>query len=103
LELKRKPLPVSPSFDTFRENAHCGFKDEKSYGNSIGQTHGMKILLFTGMFLALREAFYAVTLNNLPRQQEEKLFYPFAAVTELVAVLTFLIPGLVPPKHELPR
>lgn len=76
---------------------------EKSYGNSIGQTHGMKILLFTGMFLALREAFYAVTLNNLPRQQEEKLFYPFAAGTELVAVLTFLIPGLVPPKHELPR
>jgi hypothetical protein len=76
---------------------------EKSYGSSIGQTHGMKILLFTGMFLALREAFYAVTLNNLPRQQEEKFFYPFAACTELIAVLTFLIPGLVPPKHELPR
>jgi len=76
---------------------------EKSYGNPIGQTHGMKILLLTGMFLALRETFYAVTLNNLPRQQEEKLFYPFAACTELVAVLTFLIPGLVPPKQELPR
>lgn len=76
---------------------------EKSDGSSIGQTHGMQILLFTGMFLALREAFYAVTLNNLPRQQEEKLFYPFAACTELIAVLTFLIPGLVPPKNELPR
>jgi len=76
---------------------------EKSYGSSLGQIHGMKILLFTGLFLAVREAFYAVTLNNLPRQQEEKLFYPFAAGTELIAVLTFMIPGIVPPKHELPR
>lgn len=76
---------------------------EKSYGSSLGQVHGMKILLFTGLFLALREAFYVATLNNIPRQQEEKLFYPFAAGTELIAVLTFLIPGIVPPKHELPR
>jgi len=77
--------------------------DEKTYEHTLGHTHGMKILLVTGAFLALREAFYVVTMNNLPRQEEEKLFYPFAATTELIAVLTFLIPGLVPPKHTLPR
>jgi len=34
-------------------------------------------------------------------QYEEWLFYPFAACTELVTVLLFLAPGLIPLKREL--
>ena len=34
-------------------------------------------------------------------QYKERLFYPFAAGTELAAVLLFLIPGLIPLKREL--
>lgn len=100
---ERRAAPCKPILPPDFPKILTVFEDEKSYGSSLGQLHGMKILLFTGLFLAVREAFYAVTLNNIPRQQEEKLFYPFAAGTELIAVLTFLIPGIVPPKHELPR
>jgi hypothetical protein len=75
---------------------------EKTYPHSFGHTHGMKVLLITGLFLTLREVFYVATMNNLAKQEEEKLFYPFAAGTELIAVLTLLVPQLVPPKHALP-
>jgi hypothetical protein len=53
--------------------------------------------------LTLREVFYVVNLNNLARQQEEKYFYPFSAGTELIALLTMTIPGLVPPIELLPK
>lgn len=39
--------------------------------------------------------------NNKVTQYQEHLFYPFAAGTELAAVLLFLTPGLVPLKREL--
>ena len=34
-------------------------------------------------------------------QYNEQLFYPFAAGTELAAVVLFLVPGLIPLKREL--
>jgi hypothetical protein len=75
--------------------------DEKAYTSSFGHTHGMKVLLITGLFLTLREVFYITTMNNLKRQEEEKLFYPFGALPELLAVLTLLVPHLVPPTQGL--
>lgn len=38
---------------------------------------------------------------NKMTQYKERLFYPFAACTELAAVLLFLVPGLVPLKREV--
>lgn len=63
-------------------------------------SHGLYILLLVGLLLLTRESFYIVT-NNKSAQYQERLFYPFAAGTELAAVLMFLIPGLVPLKREL--
>ena len=34
-------------------------------------------------------------------QYKERLFYPFAAGTELAAIVLFLVPGLIPLKREL--
>ena len=62
--------------------------------------HGLYILLLVGLLLLTRETFYIVT-NNKVEQYKERLFYPFAAGTELAAVLMFLVPGLVPLKREL--
>jgi hypothetical protein len=95
---KRKGIPAFSDF-----GANQGNSDEKTYAHSFGHTHGMKILLITALFLSLREIFYVATMNNLRIQEEERFFYPFAAGTELIAVLTLLIPQLVPPKHELPQ
>ena len=57
-------------------------------------------MLLIGLLLLTREIFYVVT-NNKIEQYKERLFYPFAAGTELAAVVLFLVPGLVPLKREL--
>jgi len=62
--------------------------------------HGLYILLLAGLLLLVREVFMLIT-NNKTTQYEERLFYPFAACTELAAVILFLSPGLVPLKREL--
>ncbi|KAF9648708.1 hypothetical protein BDM02DRAFT_3143842 [Thelephora ganbajun] len=62
--------------------------------------YGLHILLLAGLFLLVREIFFVAT-NNKTTQYKERLFYPFAACTELAAVLLFLSPGLIPLKREL--
>jgi len=62
--------------------------------------HGLRILLLIGLLLLVREVFLIAT-NNKITQYKEQLFYPFEAGTELVAVLLFLTPGLIPLKREL--
>lgn len=62
--------------------------------------HGLFILFMVALILVLREAFYVITANKTS-QYEERLFYPFAACTELAAVLMFLGPGVIPLKREL--
>jgi hypothetical protein len=39
--------------------------------------------------------------NGKLLQFKERLFYPFAACTELLVVLFFLLPGIIPLKREL--
>jgi hypothetical protein len=72
--------------------------DEK--GQSSLAPHGLHALLMVGLLLLVREIFYIATTNKMA-QYQERLFYPFAACTELAAVLLFLIPGLVPLKSEV--
>jgi len=62
--------------------------------------HGLHVLLLIGLLLLTREIFYLAT-NNKTEQYKELLFYPFAAGTELIAVILFLVPGLIPLKREL--
>jgi len=89
-------LVVHSAFSLVSESTY-----EKAYSKSVGYTHGIRILLVAGLILVVREVFYAATMNNIAKQEEEKLFYPFSAGTELVVVLMFAIPGLVPPKQRL--
>ena len=53
-----------------------------------------------GLLLVLREVFFVATSNKMT-QYKEHLFYPFAACTELAAVLLFLGPGVIPLKREV--
>jgi hypothetical protein len=70
--------------------------------DSFGSNHGTKILGLIAVLLLGREIFMVVTIGNLPRQQHEPYWYPFAAATEFLAVCLFITPGLVPPRSELP-
>ena len=48
------------------------------------------------LLLVAREAFFAATVNNTSRQNNEKFWYPLAVTTEFIAVILFATPGLVP-------
>jgi len=73
--------------------------DAKQQQSSLAP-YGLHILLLVGLLLLIREIFYIAT-NNKMQQYKEQLFYPFAAGTELAAVVLFLVPGLIPLKREL--
>jgi len=71
-------------------------------GGGFGERHGVLVLFTISMLLVLRELFFTATATRLSDQNNEDLWYPFAAVTELLAVLLFAVPRLVPTREELP-
>jgi len=82
----------------FSMAAEKRISDEKDHSSLA--PYGLHLLLLIALILLVREVFLAATTNKIT-QYKEKLFYPFAAGTELVAVLFFLVPGLLPLKTEL--
>ncbi|PPR04611.1 hypothetical protein CVT24_011739 [Panaeolus cyanescens] len=72
-------------------------------GIPFGQSYGAQILCLVSFLLLVREAFNTGTVQDSKRGNEEQLWYPFVALPEVLAVVLFMIPGLVPMKTELPR
>lgn len=66
--------------------------------SSIGTSHGIHFLGLIITLLLIREIFLTVEIGKIP---SEGLWYPFAALTELLAVFFFVTPGLVPEKRDL--
>lgn len=65
---------------------------------SVGTTHGMHVLAAIIVFLLIRQVYLTVTVGKM---QNENVWYPLAALTELLAVLLFVTPGLVPDKKDV--
>jgi hypothetical protein len=82
--------------------AEAQYGTHKVSNGAFGATHGIHILAFISFLLLAREAFFAATSNDLAKQNDENLWYPLSALTELVAVMMFAAPGLVPSRDELP-
>jgi len=59
----------------------------------------MYILCLIVVLLLIREIYLAATINTT--HQNEASWYPVAALPELLAVMLFAVPGLVPEKKEL--
>jgi len=78
-----------------------------AYGGttSIGAKHGIFILLAISAFLLVRECFIAATItpSRHATQLNEVYWYPLLALPEILAVILFLAPGLVPTRDELFR
>jgi len=65
---------------------------------SVGTTYGINFLgSIIGLLLA-REIFLTITVGKIV---DEGAWYPLAALTELIAVFFFAVPGLVPDKREM--
>jgi len=85
--------------------ARTEFSEKDGYGHSadgFGATHGIFVLMAISLLLVAREAFFTATAHNTTEQNKEAIWYPLAALTELLAVMLFTSPGLVPSRSEIP-
>ncbi|KAJ6612704.1 hypothetical protein B0H10DRAFT_2222894 [Mycena sp. CBHHK59/15] len=96
-------LTVLQAYQTMilvRSERSVGFKN----GNdSWGAQHGGYILYIISLLLLVREAFLIATIGNQTRQNDEAFWYPLVATPEVIAAMMYAIPGLVPPRSELPQ
>ena len=65
--------------------------------------YGNYILLVISILLVVRESFATATVSNSAKQNNERFWYPFIAVTEFFVVVLFSTPGLVPRQDEVPE
>lgn len=70
---------------------------------SLGVTYGNYILVAISLLLLVREVFATVTVRNRTEQDTEHFWYPLLAVPEILAVILFAAPGLVPRQDEVPE
>ncbi|KDR82182.1 hypothetical protein GALMADRAFT_58965 [Galerina marginata CBS 339.88] len=80
----------------------AGGNQYKQGNQTFGRQHGIIILMFISLLLLIREAFSAATLNNTSKANNEHFWYPLVAVPEILAVLLYSTPDLVPRREELP-
>ncbi|KAF9227746.1 hypothetical protein BS17DRAFT_799955 [Gyrodon lividus] len=69
----------------------------------IGSRHGIYVLLAISLLLVVREAFFTATTDKPTQQNNEAIWYPLSALTELIAVILIGTPGLVPARSEIPK
>jgi hypothetical protein len=74
----------------------------KEGNETFGRKHGIIILVFISLLLLIREGFSASTLPDPARLNNEHFWYPFIAVPEVLAVLLYATPDLVPGRGEIP-
>jgi len=63
----------------------------------------MSLLSAITILLLVRQTFAMATVNDSPTQNKEHYWYPLITVPELLTVLLYAIPGLVPPKTRSDR
>ncbi|KAK0183703.1 hypothetical protein F5146DRAFT_940729, partial [Armillaria mellea] len=76
---------------------------EMDDGQSFGEKHGSFILCAISVLLIVREAFLTATISNTKTASNEHFWHPLVALPEILAVILYCAPGLVPPRSELPE
>ncbi|KAE9405819.1 hypothetical protein BT96DRAFT_811717 [Gymnopus androsaceus JB14] len=76
----------------------------KHIGISFGARHGAIIFMCIAVLLLIRELFTAATIGSMTEQNNEHLWYSLVALPELLCLILYAIPGLIPPKYaEAPQ
>ncbi|PBK70217.1 hypothetical protein ARMSODRAFT_1036301 [Armillaria solidipes] len=79
-------------------------RDEgQEHAKAFGEKHGSFILCAISILLIVREALLTATINNTEAALNENFWYPLVALPEILAVILYCAPGLVPPRFELPK
>jgi len=71
-----------------------------SANSTPGTKYGMSILALIAGLLLVREAFLTATIGNSSKQNDERFWYPFVVLPEILVVVLFMVPGLVPAGSE---
>ncbi|KAJ3716733.1 hypothetical protein DFJ43DRAFT_1134544 [Lentinula guzmanii] len=75
--------------------------ERKQYlGTSFGARNGALIFVIIALLLLIREIFMAATLGSTAKQNNEHFWYPLVALPELLSLLLYAVPGLIPPKRS---
>ena len=69
--------------------------------DSVGVRFGNHILLIISFLLIIREVFSVATVNNAAKQDNERFWYPLISLPEILVVMLYITPGLVPRRDEL--
>jgi hypothetical protein len=69
--------------------------------DSLGIRYGNYILLIISFLMIIREVFTVATVTNTTQEYNEHLWYPLIALPEILVVILYLTPGLVPRRDEL--
>jgi hypothetical protein len=86
-----------------REDRSNPFSVGGGYNQSkeaFGAKYGIYLLLLISVLLLIREAFATATMNNLSKQNNEHFWYPLVALPEVLAVLLYTTPHLIPTRAE---
>ncbi|KNZ77898.1 hypothetical protein J132_03174 [Termitomyces sp. J132] len=71
-----------------------GFRTSET--DTLGSKHGAYISCLIAALLLVREAFAIATVGNVSKQNNEHLWYPLFALPEILSVIFFATPCLVP-------
>ncbi|PPQ78965.1 hypothetical protein CVT25_002294 [Psilocybe cyanescens] len=69
---------------------------EVHHDHRFGEKYGVFILLMISVLYLISETFSMVTIQDDEQANNERLLYPLGFLPELVAVMLYAIPGLVP-------
>ena len=69
--------------------------------DSVGVRFGNHILLVISLLLIIREVFSIATVKKTRKQYDEHLWYPLISLPEVLIVILYITPGLVPRREEL--
>lgn len=98
-------LNSSPLRNGLNNNNNHPSPEQSQYyirGNhSIGIRYGNHILLLISFLLLIREVFSVATVNNAAKQDNEHLWYPLISLPEILVVILYITPRLVPRRDEL--
>jgi hypothetical protein len=70
----------------------------KNASSSFGATHASFLFGIISILLLIREIFTIATISDIAKANNEHFWYPLIAVPELLCVILFAIPGMIPPK-----
>ncbi|KAI0090580.1 hypothetical protein BDY19DRAFT_904884 [Irpex rosettiformis] len=75
----------------------------RSAVGELGNRYALFLLTIIALMCLIREVFFVATTSNTKQQNNADLYYPLAALPELIAVCLFSVPGLVPSRKEIAK